>query len=316
MNTYLITGATGGLGLATARILAQQPDTLVVLAVRDSDKAQQLTQGWNQNLRIESLNLADLSAVDRFIAQWNTPLAGLMNNAGIQIVDQTRFIPQQGDTAGFEETVTVNHLAALKLAQGLLPCLPGGRVLFIGSGSHHPKNFTAGIFGFRGAQFHSMESCIRGENPRTDTDNKPVSPRQVGMDRYATSKFLNMVTAVELAKRTRHQHTDIFCLDPGLMAGTGLVRTQTALEVFGWKYILPLFAWMLPESSTAQRSAEAAAWILSQPHGAASGTLFSFNKKPAKGIWEKVFDPELGQRVVNDSLALMDGLVMDGLGAR
>ena len=128
------------------------------------------------------------------------------------------------------------------------------------------------------------------------------------MDRYATSKFLNMVTTVELAKRIQQQDTAIYCLDPGLMAGTGLVRTQTAMEVFGWKYILPLFAWMLPESSTAKRSAEAAAWILNQPHGSASGTIFSFNKKPAKGIWENVFDPELGQRVVDDSLALMEGL--------
>ncbi|MEE2730806.1 MAG: SDR family NAD(P)-dependent oxidoreductase [Pseudomonadota bacterium] len=300
MHTYIITGATGGLGLATALRLSQRPDTRVVLAVRDADKARRLTRHWQHPVQILPLDLANLSAVDRFVEAWDTPIAGLMNNAGIQIVDSTRFTPHEG----FEETMTVNHLAALKLTQGLLPHLHQGRVLFVGSGSHHPKNFTAGMFGFRGAQFESVASSIRGEVD--DSNGKSVSLRQAGMDRYATSKFLNMVTTVELAKRIPQQETAVYCLDPGLMAGTGLVRTQKAVEVFGWKYILPLLAWLLPESSTTQRSAEAATWILAEPHGAASGTLFSFNKKPAKGIWEKVFDPQLGQRVVDDSLALME----------
>lgn len=301
MKTYLITGATGGLGLATARQLAAQADTRVILAVRNPEKARHLTRHWPHELTILPLDLSDLSQVDRFIAQWDDPISGLMNNAGIQIVGSTRFTPHEG----FEETVTVNHLAALKLTLGLLPHLQGGRVLFIGSGSHHPNNFTAGLFGFRGAMFRSMEQSVRGH---TDTD----SLKQAGMDRYATSKFLNMVTSVELARRIEQQATAFYCLDPGLMAGTGLVRTQSALEVFGWKYLLPLLAWMLPESSTTTRSADAAAWILSEAHGAASGTVFLFDKKPARHVWESVFDPQLGQRVVNDSLALMGGLWKEG----
>ena len=75
MNTYMITGGTGGLGLATARLLAQQANTQVVLAVRDTDNAQRLTQGWNENVHIRYLNLADLNEVDRFIAEWDLPLA-------------------------------------------------------------------------------------------------------------------------------------------------------------------------------------------------------------------------------------------------
>ena len=71
MNTYMITGGTGGLGLATARLLAQQANTQVVLAVRDTDNAQRLTQGWNENVHIRYLNLADLNEVDRFIAEWD-----------------------------------------------------------------------------------------------------------------------------------------------------------------------------------------------------------------------------------------------------
>lgn len=292
MNTYIITGATRGLGLATAKQLSQQPNSKVVLAVRDTQKATALTQHWGNNIEIQSLDLANLNSVDAFIKNWHTPIAGLMNNAGVQIVGNTRFTQQEG----YEETITVNHLAALKLSEGLAPYLNQGRVLFIGSGSHHPNNFTAGLFGFRGAQFESIQNSIEGKPTST-------SQRQAGMDRYATSKFLNMVTAVEMARR--NSNLSIYCLDPGLMAGTGLVRTDAPIMIFGWKYLLPLIAWALPESSTTTRSANAAVWLLTQPVNHPSGTFFSFNKKPLKQVWEKVYDTELGQTILNDSLALL-----------
>lgn len=294
METYIITGATGGLGLATAHQLASQPNTRVVLAVRNVAKAREVTQSWRYNIEIHELDLADLSSIDTFVANWKTPIAGLMNNAGVQIVSGTRFTAKEC----FEETVAVNHLAALKLTNGMMPHLKRGRVLFVGSGSHSPRNFTAGIFGFRGARFQSMASSVKGEMPGS-------SERQAGMDRYATSKFLNMVTTVELARRNVDD-VAMYCLDPGLMAGTGLVRTDKPYRVFAWRYLLPLLAWMLPDKSSPQRSAQAAAWILSQPHQYPSGTIFSFNKKPAKGVWEKVFEQTLGKQVLDDSLALLN----------
>lgn len=293
MKTYIITGATGGLGLATARQLSKQPENKIVLAVRNTDKAKKLTQGWNANIDIKLLDLSDLQSVETFIKNWDSPISGLMNNAAVQIVNNTRFTKHEG----YEETIAVNHLAALKLTHGLTPYLNQGRVLFIGSGSHHPKNITAGIFGFRGAKFESIENSVKGKT-------LSASEQQAGMDRYATSKFLNMITTVEMARRNQ-PCLKIYCLDPGLMAGTGLVRTDSPVRIFGWKYLLPLVSWMLPESSTTKRSANTAAWILTANHNEDSGTIFSFNRKPAIGIWEKVYDRELGKQIMEDSLTLI-----------
>lgn len=294
-KTYIITGATAGLGLATARKLSELPDTRVVLAVRNTDKARALTQHWQGDIDIRHLDLADLKTVDEFIQRWDSPISGLMNNAGVQIVRDTRFTQREG----FEETVTVNHLAALKLTQGLLPHLHHGRVLFIGSGSHHPRNFTAGIFGFRGAQYQSVERSVQGVTAAR-------SLRQAGMDRYATSKFMNMVTTVELARRMTAEDIAFYCLDPGLMAGTGLVRSDLPVMIWGWKYLLPLLAWMLPDSSSVTRSADAALFLLTQPQDSPSGTIFNFNRKPSKSVWEKVLDPAIGKQLVDESLTLLD----------
>ncbi len=298
MKTYIITGATGGLGYEIAQQLAQQPNTKVVFAVRDIDKARQLTLYWKPEVDIRALDLADRHSVDAFIKSWQGPIAGLINNAAVQIVSGTCYTAE-----GIEETIAVNHLAALKLTLGLLPNLRGGRVLFIGSGSHHPKNFTAGIFGFRGAQFQSITSSVKGESTGK-------SKKQDGMDRYATSKFLNMVTTVELAKRLKGSEVSVYCLDPGLMAGTGLVRTGPSVMILGWKYILPLFAWLLPDKSNPLRSAQAAVWIMQQQPNPPSGTLYSYHKKPAEGIWDRVYDSQLGKQVLDDSMAVLSGEAM------
>ena len=44
MKTFIVTGATQGLGLATALALAQTPDHRVVLAVRDEASEEGVTK--------------------------------------------------------------------------------------------------------------------------------------------------------------------------------------------------------------------------------------------------------------------------------
>lgn len=46
-----------------------------------------------------ALDLSSLADVDRFVATWRGALAGLVNNAGLQITNATRFTQD-----GYEET--------------------------------------------------------------------------------------------------------------------------------------------------------------------------------------------------------------------
>lgn len=295
MRTYIVTGATRGLGRCIAENLAREAKTKVFLAVRNLDKGQCIASQLGKNVEAIKLDLNSFDSIEAFISSWKSNLAGLINNAGVQIVNETRFTKNEH----FEETFAVNHLAALKLTMGMLPFLDGGRVLFIGSGTHNPNDKTATIFGFRGARFTSIKACAEGQA------ESRRSIGQIGMDRYATSKFLNMVTTVELARRIPAEKASFFCLDPGLMPGTGLARTAPAYMRFVWGNILPVVAKLMPGASTPKRSGATAAWIMTNEQlNEESGTIFSFNRNQAKLVWDKVFDSEIGKMVLDDSLHL------------
>ena len=85
-RVFLVTGATGAIGKAIARQLAETQDSEVVLVCRNRDKAEWTVQELigstgNPNIRFE---LADLSRHDdiRGLAQrWTGPLHVLINNA-------------------------------------------------------------------------------------------------------------------------------------------------------------------------------------------------------------------------------------------
>lgn len=294
-KTFVVTGATQGLGLGIARALAANPAHDVVLAVRDVVKGEAVARAIGANARVARIDCASLADVRRFAAAWSGPIAGLVNNAGVQ---QTAGMQRSAD--GFEETIAVNHLAAFELTIRLLPFLEGGRVLFIGSGTHDPNHRSATRFGFRGARFTSIEALAKGEaDPAADD-------RQRGMDRYATSKLLNTVTAMELARRIARERTAFFTLDPGLMAGTGLARSNGALLRFAWSYVLPLVAPLLPDTSTTERSGATAARLLTDPDVIAqNGEVFSFDRKPATHVSRDARDPALARAVVDQTLALL-----------
>lgn len=294
MPTTIVTGATQGFGLAIARALAALPDQRVVLAVRDAARGADVARELGSRVEVRRLDCASLADVRRFVAEWTGPIDGLVNNAGVQQVSGTRLTAD-----GWEETIAVNHLAATALTVGLLPHLAGGRVVFIGSGTHNPDNRTATVFGFRGARFTSVPELARGESDTT-------SDRQRGFDRYATSKLLNTVTAMELARRIPGGRTAFFALDPGLMAGTGLARTAPAPVRLLWSTVLRWVSPLLPDTSTPERSAAAAAWLLTDPAVTSrSGEVFDYERKPSQRVWATARSEALGRRVLDETLQLL-----------
>jgi len=294
MPTFIVTGANQGLGLAIARALHRDPVNRVVLAVRDIERGAIAARSIGPRAEVRRLDLASQEGVRRFAESWSGALAGLVNNAGVQQVDRTH-----RTVDGWEETIGVNHLGALALTLRLLPALEHGRVLFIGSGTHHPGNRTATLFGFRGARFTSVAALARGEGD-------DPSPRQLGMDRYATSKFPNMVTALELARRIPSGRTAFLTLDPGMMAGTGLARSAPAVQRLLWSTVLRWIAPLLPDTSTPERSAAAAASLLLDPGAPAqSGEVFSFDGRPSRRVWGEARRPETGRAVLDQSLELL-----------
>lgn len=294
MNTFIVTGGNRGLGFEIARHLADEPGARVVLAVRSLERGQEAARRIGSNVEALELDLARRDSVDSFIENWEGPIAGLVNNAGVQFADATRYTED-----GIEQTFAVNHLNAMRLTLGLENALKGGRVMFIGSGTHNPRHPSAAPFGFRGERFRSLADCAAGLK-------SSARIAQLGRDRYATTKFLNMVATVELARRYDADSILFICLDPGLMPGTDLARTAPAFLKFGWYYVLPIIARVLPDSSTPERSGKAGAKLLTMDRsGLRPGAIYSYDCERSKRVIDRVFDTDIGRRVLDDSVAMI-----------
>lgn len=148
--TFVVTGATSGIGLEIARQLAQAGGH-VVMAVRRVKLAQELIREWQDvenseagtgmplNVEVMELDLLSLDSVVRFAKAWNArmgPLHVLVNNAGIFSIGE----PQRISKDGYEEHMQVNHLAPSLLSMLLLPSLLRGspsRIINVNSVMHY-----------------------------------------------------------------------------------------------------------------------------------------------------------------------------------
>jgi NAD(P)-dependent dehydrogenase (short-subunit alcohol dehydrogenase family) len=150
----VVTGASGGLGLETARVLAARGAT-VVLACRDTEKAGraagQIQAETNRaSVRVVRLDLASLASVRRAAEEIRDTCARLdllINNAGVMAVPYSR------TEDGFELTLATNHLGPFALTGLLLGRLldtPGSRVVTVSSIGHR---MGAGAMRFEDLQF-------------------------------------------------------------------------------------------------------------------------------------------------------------------
>lgn len=123
----IITGASAGLGLATARALAAR-GAEVVLAVRNPDRGRAAVDRIRADvadarLEVAELDLAELASVRRFADDQLSrgPLHVLINNAGISNVSRRTFTAD-----GFELQAATNVLGHFALTGLLLPALLAG----------------------------------------------------------------------------------------------------------------------------------------------------------------------------------------------
>lgn len=124
---FVVTGASGGLGLETARVLADR-GAEVVLAVRNLEKGRAAAAQLSGAVEVRRLDVADLASVREFAADVG-PVDVLVNNAGVLAVP----FALTGD--GFETHLATNHLGHFALANLLLPQLRD-RVVVVTSDAH------------------------------------------------------------------------------------------------------------------------------------------------------------------------------------
>lgn len=186
----IVTGATAGLGVETARVLALR-GAEVVLAVRDAAAAEPVKAMIEASVgkaSISALDLSDLRSVEAFAErEGHAPLHLLINNAGIMAC------PLGRTKQGFENQVGVNHLGHFHLTTLLLPALlaaKGARVVNVSSTGHHWSAFDFDDPNFERTEYDPLKA-------------------------YGRAKTANALFAVELDRRYRDREIRAFSLMPG-----------------------------------------------------------------------------------------------------
>jgi len=113
-KTVIVTGATNGVGLGTARALAKA-GAHVVLAVRNTDLGKQRAAEMGGSTSVLKLDLAEQSSVRAFPDLIDGPIDILINNAGTLTDRRTDTVD------GFEMTLGTNLLGPFALTNLLLP---------------------------------------------------------------------------------------------------------------------------------------------------------------------------------------------------
>jgi short-subunit dehydrogenase len=152
----LVTGASSGIGAATARRLAREPDAHLVLVARREDKLRALADELG-GATVIAVDLTDADAPARVRAVLEAEHGGrldlLVNNAGASW--NVDFAADDGGFENVRRTMELNFDAQLRLTEALLPLLrasapaaivnvasTAGRVARGGGGAYSASKFA------------------------------------------------------------------------------------------------------------------------------------------------------------------------------
>jgi protochlorophyllide reductase len=274
-----ITGASSGLGLATAEELAKSGKYFVVMAVRDVEKAKKVAKerGFPENSYVAmKLELGNLQSVRDFVANLKAfksarPLNHLICNAAVYRPTDPK--PAFTDD-GFEMSMGVNHLGHFLLVNLLVEDMArakNARCCIVGSITGNTNTVGGGLV-YPQADLGNLKGFEKGmTNPVTMADGKPF----FGAKAYKDSKVCNMMTVSELHRRY-HKDTGIVfsSMYPGCIAETALFR-----EKRGWfRKAFPWFMKYVTGGYVSEKEAgERLAQVIDDERCSKSGVYWSWN---------------------------------------
>jgi NAD(P)-dependent dehydrogenase (short-subunit alcohol dehydrogenase family) len=207
----LVTGASSGLGLESARLLAAH-GAHVTLAVRDMGKSQaalETARGATRDTDVAlcELDLSSLAAIRAQTDAWlgeKKPFNLILANAGVMACPFTH------TKDGFEMQFGVNHLGHFLLANRLTPLLIANapsRIVFISSGAHRRADIDL-------------------EDP--NFEHSPYDPWIA----YGRSKTANALMGVAFDARLHDKGVRACSVSPGAVPETNVTRhlSDAAME--------------------------------------------------------------------------------------
>ena len=276
----LITGGTGGIGLAAAEALAARGARLAIVArnaARAADAVTRIAAAGGPGTEVDVLT-ADLSSLAEVRGLAKEALSRyeridvLANNAG------AFYVARQLSPDGVELTWAVNHLAPFLLTALLLDRLKASapaRIITTSSAAH------------RGA--HIPWGDLRADGPYR------------GFARYGQSKLANILFTAELARRLEGTGVTATCFHPGFV-GTGFGKNNGGLTAAA-------FALLGPLTRRPARGADTLVWLADAPEAGRSTGQYFIDRRPAQAA----VDPEAARRLWAESEAAVNRTEPSGI---
>ncbi|KAI4973866.1 short-chain dehydrogenase TIC 32, chloroplastic-like isoform X1 [Hordeum vulgare subsp. vulgare] len=209
--TVIVTGATNGIGMETARVLALR-GAKVIIPARTLENGMKVKERLadevpGSRLHVMEMDLSSLDSVRRFARSFNSShehLNVLINNAGIMAC------PFQLSKDGIELQFATNHVGHFLLTNLLLDKMEStaketgvqGRIVTVASSAH-----------------------IRSDGSGFDLSKLNDKSKYNGCNAYAVTKLANILHANELSRRFQERGCNLTSnsLHPGLIE-TSIIR--------------------------------------------------------------------------------------------
>jgi NAD(P)-dependent dehydrogenase (short-subunit alcohol dehydrogenase family) len=264
MTLVLLTGATRGIGAATAVELARE-GAEVALVGRDPERVGAVAQaaraaggGAAVHEHVADLTLmSDVRALAADARDRYEHIDVLANNAG------ALFASRKVTAEGFEQTFALNHLAPFLLTNLLRDRLAGGRVVTTSSDAHKTGSL--------------------------DLEDLQSAKSYAAMRVYGVSKLCNILFTRELARRAPELHAN--CFHPGVVR-TGFGKNDNGI----WRVLTTIGG---PFFRSPQRGARSLEWLALSPQASALTGEYVQDEKVlapsaqaqdatlAEGLWER-----------------------------
>lgn len=278
-KAVVITGATSGLGRATALQLAQQ-GAVVVMIARSQTKASEMLQELEQDGGNGHVIIADLSSMEatKAAAESITKVVDrvdvLINNAGAY------FSTYRETAEGFESTLALNYLSPFLLTHHLL----------------EPIQRTAAAQGE--ARIINIASIMHKQPIHWDDLNGNAVTYQ-STAAYEQSKHLLISFTYYLSRQLKETGITVNCIHPGFVK-TALAQSDFP---FPMSVIVPVVGWLIGE--TPAHAADTPVW-LALSHEVKGITGEYVHHRTVRKSWPPTRDETAQTRLYQMSQRLLD----------
>jgi|GEM_PF-311121 len=215
-RTAVVTGATDGIGFATAKALASMG--LDVIGVGRSEarcaaSAEAIRRACGKSVEFVAGDLSTASGVRGIAAELRRALGRSGGCLDVLVNAAGAVSSRRAESAdGRELQLAVNHLAPFLLTRELIPCLKeaeSARVLVVGSRSHR--------------------------HARIDWDDVMMRRGYSLLAAYKRSKLCAVAFSTELSRRLFFSSISVFAIDPGLVRTDIGLKGTHGLEKLAWR---------------------------------------------------------------------------------